>query len=179
MNKMNKSKAKGALRQTEYVCAQNEDDAADLIRVLGEKRRDILRIEHAMNDKIAEIKQSHEDQATPIKVEVSEIIKAVQGWAEANRDTLTKCGKTKTAKLTTGEINWRSRPPKVTLRGKVKIIQTLKNLGLNRFIRTIEEVDKEALLKEKKIAAGISGITISSAGEDFAILPYELEIEKE
>ena len=171
------TKIKGALRQTHYQAAQNLDDAADLIKALGEKRREILRIETEMNDEIAGIKQRYEDQAMPLKSEVAEIIFAVQAWAETHRAELTKDGKIKTVKLATGELNWRIRPPRVSLRGKGKIITALKGLGLTRFIRVSEDIDKEAILKEKEVAAQIQGVTISSAGEDFAISPYELEIE--
>lgn len=170
-------KIKGALRTKNYLAAQNADDAADLIKELGEKRRDILRIEHAMNDEISELKKRYEEQAEPFKADVDEIIAAIQTWAEVNRSELTQGGKVKTVKLTTGEFNWRTRPPKVTLRGKPKIIDALKGLGLTRFIRVSEDIDKEALLKEKSVATGINGVSISSAGEDFAISPYELEIE--
>ena len=170
-------KVKGALRQTHYQAAQNQDDAADLIKQLGETRRQIMRIEHTMNDKVAEVKAAHEDQAAPLKAQVSEIIAAIQAWAETHREELTQGGKIKTVRLATGEFNWRTRPPKVSLRAKSKIIQALKDLGLQRFIRTTEDVDKEALLKERAAASSITGITIASGGEDFAIAPYELAIE--
>ena len=171
------TKVKGALRKKTYQAAQNPEDAAELIKLLGEKRREILRIEHSMNDEIAETKQRYEDRALPLKGEVAEIIAAVQAWAETNRAELTRDGKIKTVKLPTGEFNWRARPPRVSLRGKDKIIAALKGLGLSRFIRVSEDIDKEAILKEKEVARQIQGVTISSAGEDFAIAPYELEIE--
>lgn len=171
------NKVKGALRQNGYQAAQNVDDAAELIKTLGEKRRGIMRIEHNMNDEVSGIKAAYEEQAAPLKGEVAEIIAAVQAWAETNREQLTFGGKIKTVKLATGEFNWSTRPPKVSLRGKPKIINALKGLGLTRFIRTTEDIDKEALLKEKAVATQIQGVTISSAGEDFAISPYELEIE--
>lgn len=171
------TKIKGALRQTHYQAAQNADDAAELIKTLGEKRREIVRIETEMNDEIANIKQRYEDQAMPQKGQVAEIIAAVQAWAETHRAELTHDGKIKTVKLATGEFNWRVRPPRVSLRGKGKIITALKGLGLTRFIRVSEDIDKEAILKEKAVASQIQGVTISSAGEDFAISPYELEIE--
>jgi len=174
---MTNQKLRGTTRKHQYLAAQNEDDAAELIKELGNKRRDILRIEAAMNDFIAEAKHRFENEAAPIKDEVEQLIDSIQSWAEVNREDLTDGNKTKTVKLTTGEINWRSRPPKVSLRGKPRIIQSLKNLGLQRFIRTSEDIDKEALLKEKDAATQISGITISSVGEDFSIAPYELEIE--
>jgi len=174
---MSTQKVRGATRQHQYLAAQNQDDAAELIKELGNKRREILRIETAMNDEIAKIKHHFEKYAAPIKAEVEELITSIQSWAEVNREDLTNGNKTKTVKLATGEINWRSRPPKVSLRGKDKILKALDELGLGRFIRTTKEIDKEALLKEKDVAKNVSGVSISSEGEDFSISPYEMEIE--
>ncbi|KUJ73904.1 hypothetical protein AVO42_00340 [Thiomicrospira sp. XS5] len=171
------TKVKGSLRPTQYQAASSHEEVEDLIKELGEKRREIVRIEATMNDKVADIKHEHEMQAQPIKDDIEQIIYAVQAFAEVNRSELTNNGKTKTVKFATGEFAWRARPPKVSLRGKPKILDALKKLGLQRFIRTSEEIDKEALLKEKDVATQVTGITISSAGEDFAINPYELEIE--
>ena len=46
-------------------------------------------------------------------------------------------------------------------------------LGLDRFIRTKQEINKEALLNEPEVAKGIAGITIKTGVEDFVIKPFE------
>ena len=99
--------------------------------------------------------------------------KGVQGWCEANRDELTNNGKTKTANLVTGEVQWRNRPPSVSIRGADSVLETLLRLGLERFIRRKEEINKEAILNEPAAVAGVAGITVKSGIEDFAIVPFE------
>ena len=43
---------------------------------------------------------------------IKELGQGVQIWAEANRNDLTRDGRTKTAKFAAGEISWRTRPPR-------------------------------------------------------------------
>lgn len=60
----------------------------------------------------------------------------------------------------------------------VRTIRLLKKAGLTRFIRTKEEVNKDAMLaskEDRELANGIKGITIGSDGEDFSIEPAEAE----
>ncbi|MCX1853849.1 host-nuclease inhibitor Gam family protein, partial [Escherichia coli] len=101
--------------------------------------------------------------------------KGVQGWCEANRDELTNGGKVKTANLVTGDVSWRVRPPSVSIRGMDAVMETLERLGLQRFIRTKQEINKEAILLEPKAVAGVAGITVKSGIEDFSIIPFEQE----
>jgi phage host-nuclease inhibitor protein Gam len=56
------------------------------------------------------------------------------------------------------------------------LIARLKSLGLARFVRTREEPDKEAMLAEPDVARAVPGVRIASAGEDFVIEPFNLEL---
>jgi phage host-nuclease inhibitor protein Gam len=67
-------------------------------------------------------------------------------------------------------------PPAVSLRDIKSILVSLKSLGLKQFIRTKEEVDKEAMLKEPDIAKTVKGVSISQY-EEFTAKPAELEVE--
>jgi phage host-nuclease inhibitor protein Gam len=49
-------------------------------------------------------------------------------------------------------------------------------LGLSRFIRSKDEINKEAILADPKAVSGIVGITINSGLEDFAVVPFEQEV---
>jgi phage host-nuclease inhibitor protein Gam len=67
-------------------------------------------------------------------------------------------------------------PPSVKLRDVEAILKSLKSLRLERFIRTKEEVDKEAMLKEADVAKTVKGVSISQH-EEFIAKPAELEVE--
>ena len=97
----------------------------------------------------------------------------MQGFCEANRSELTNGGKVKTANLITGEVQWRQRPPSVSVRGAESVIETLVRLGLNVFVRTKEEINKEAILNEPDAVKGVAGITVVTGVEDFVITPFE------
>ena len=156
---------------------QSRAEAEEFIAEIGRLQRQRTRIEADMNDKIAATKQAFEAQAQPLGMDIKQLSAGLQIWAEANRVALTNNGKVKFAMLASGKINWRMRPPKVSLRGKDKIIEACKRLKLTRFIRTVEEINKEAMLAEQDTAKAIDGVTITQ-GEDFVITPFETELEE-
>lgn len=158
------------------VCVpQNRDQAAGAVAAIGIANRRLARITADMNDELATVKARYEEQAEPLRLQVEALTQGVQTWAEANRDSLTQHGKVKTAALTTGEIAWRLRPPSVRITGAEAVLDVLRRLGLKRFIREKEEVNKEAILNEPEAVAHVGGITISQ-GEDFVVVPFEAEL---
>jgi phage host-nuclease inhibitor protein Gam len=156
---------------------QNRDECVEYIADIGRKQRERDRIQTLMNDEMAVIKQKFEEQAKPIADDLRELSQGVQIWCEANRAALTNGGKVKFAHLASGEIKWRMRPPSVRVRGAETVIEVLKKLGLTRFVRMKEEINKDAILAEPEAAANIPGITITQA-EDFVIIPFETHLEE-
>ena len=108
---------------------------------------------------------------------------------------VTSGGRSKTVALPAGEIAWRQRPPSVKITKADLVLKTLKALGLGRYIRTKEEIDKDTILAAHSAArlapstdparaellaeadklAAVSGIEIVTGVEDFAIVPFEQE----
>ncbi|MDB7002776.1 host-nuclease inhibitor Gam family protein [Escherichia coli] len=154
---------------------QNRDAVITDIKRIGDLQREASRLETEMNDAIAEITEKFAARIAPIKTDIETLSKGVQGWCEANRGELTNGGKVKTANLVTGDVSWRQRPPSVSIRGMDAVMETLERLGLHRFIRTKQEINKEAILLEPKAVAGVAGITVKSGIEDFSIIPFEQE----
>ncbi|EFK2957210.1 host-nuclease inhibitor Gam family protein [Shigella boydii] len=154
---------------------QNRDAVITDIKRIGDLQREASRLETEMNDAIAEITEKFAARIAPLKTDIETLSKGVQGWCEANRDELTNGGKVKTANLVTGDVSWRQRPPSVSIRGVDAVMETLERLGLQRFIRTKQEINKEAILLEPKAVAGVAGITVKSGIEDFSIIPFEQE----
>ena len=107
---------------------------------------------------------------------MSDLVEGIQTFAEANRAALTDGNKVKFANLVTGEVAWRQRPPSVGIRGADTVIETLKRLGLGRFVRTKEEINKDAILNEPKAVSGVAGITLNTGIEDFIVTPFEQEV---
>ena len=100
-------------------------------------------------------------------------------FCEANRARLTHGGKVKFHRYSTGEISWRLRPARVSIRGKEAVIEAIKAARLGRkFLRVREDVNKEAMLEDRATAAAIRGVTIGSDGEDFLVEPFETELKE-
>lgn len=154
---------------------QNRDEASQAVDEIGAATRELTRIEAEMNDRMAEIKTAYETQAAPLRARVDTLTLAIKTWAEANRDELTQHGKVKTHDLPAGQILWRTRPPSVRVTGVEAVLDSLRRMALERFIRVKEEVNREAILNEPETAARIPGIAISQM-EDFVVVPFEVEL---
>lgn len=155
---------------------QTNGEAAADIRQIGDLQRQRLRVQAEMNDEIANVTQKHQPTLEALQLEITGLQEGVQVYCEANRADLTNGGKVKTANLITGEVQWRQRPPSVSIRGAESVIDTLKRLGLSLFVRTKEEVNKEAILNDPEKVKGVAGITVVTGVEDFVITPFEQEV---
>ncbi|EAA9290222.1 host-nuclease inhibitor protein Gam [Salmonella enterica] len=173
---MAKSKSRLKAAAASYTPQSKEQVSVD-IKKIGDIQRELTRIETDANDQIAVIMNQNTPKIEALRAELDVLQKGVQTWCEANRSTITK-GDSKTANLITGEVAWRKKPDSVNLKGVEIIIETLKKLKLDRFIRRKEEVNKDAILADKKAVENIKGITIVSGKETFSITPFEQEIEK-
>lgn len=160
-----------------YPVPQTRDQVVEAIAEIGRRQRERSRIQAAMNDELAALKQRYEQEAAPHASVITDLASGVQTWCEAHRDELTQAGKTKTANLASGEIRWRVRPPSVAVRSLETVLQALRDLRLSRFIRVKEELNKEAVLAEPEAVKHVKGITVTQK-EDFVIVPFETELEE-
>lgn len=161
---------------TNIPVPQDDSEAREAIREIGELNREVLRLEAEMNDRIAALQQEYGDRAQPIREAALAKHEGLKVFCEANRARLTMGGKVKFHRFATGQVSWRLRPAKVAIRGQGAVIEALQAAGLTRFLRTKVEVNKEAMLEDRKTAMGIKGVTIGSDGEDFIVEPFETEL---
>ena len=138
---------------------------------LGAIQRDLAVIQAAMEERVTGEKRLGEAEAKPLVAEAEVLTQGLRLWAEAHRDALTDGGRTKTARLATGEVCWRTRPPRVTIRDAAAVLEACAQLHLHRFVRTKTEVDKEAMLREPGVARQVPGVSIGSEGEDIVLSP--------
>lgn len=168
--------SRNKLKTAAVPAAQTREEAEAAVHRLGELRRQLTRAETELNDRVAELKLAAETAAKPLQEEVARLSAQVQGFCEANRTELTNGGRTKTVLFATGEVKWRARPPSVSVRGVEAVIACLKASFGGRFVRTKEEIDKEAMLADRETAAKVPGVKIGSEGEDFVIEPLNVEL---
>lgn len=166
------SKAPKAKTKAGAPAPQSREEAASYIRRIGEANREIARFEADMNDAIASLKEAAEKSAAPLAEEIQLLTEGLRTWCGANRALLTESGKRKFADLGTGKVEWRLAPQKVTIKDVEAVLAAIKTLGLP-FIRTKEEVDKEAMRADAARARLVPGVRIGSEGETFAVEPFE------
>ncbi len=154
---------------------QSKDEVAKYIHMIGDTQRLMLREQAEMNDAIANVTARCQPRLEELGEQIKTMQEGVQAWCEGHRAELTSEGKTKTANLITGEVQWRQRPPSVSVRGAEAVIEALKRLGLGKFVRNKEEINKEAILNEPDAVKGVAGITVVTGVEDFVITPFEQE----
>lgn len=161
-----------------FAVPQTAEEANDFVARLGAAQRDRALIETAMNEELAAVKARFEAEAQPHKEQAEALTRGLHTYAEAHRAALTQDNRVKFHRFVAGEVSWRTRPPKVTIRGAETVIAALKRLGLDRFLRVKEEPNKEAMLAEPEVATTVAGISIGSSGEDFIVKPFETLLEE-
>lgn len=163
--------------ETFAVRYQTREEVEQAIKEIGDLQRQLERENLAQNDEIGAITEKYAPRIADLQDQLKPKQEAVQAWCESRRDELTQNGKSKTGNFNTGEVQWRQRPPSVGVRGTDNVLENLRTLGLVRFIRIKEEINKDAMLNEPDIAATVAGITIKKGVEDFIITPFEQEIK--
>lgn len=157
----------------QVYASQTRADVQSDIKTIGDLQREHARQSADLNDAIAKLTQEAAPQLKALSERSMQLQAGVQTWCEAHREEL--CGKGKSANLITGEVQWRQRPPSVSVRGLEAVLAWLKVQGLSAFVRTKEEVNKEAMLNEPEKARGIPGVSIVTGVEDFIITPFEVD----
>lgn len=166
------------LKATAVQVPRTLDQAERMIGEIGELQRQVAGVENDMNELLASVKRKHEEIARPMNEKIEKLFQAVHMYAEAHRASLLD-GDSKTVKLATGEIRWRNTPPSVRLKRNRQeaLIEALKAAKLGRFVRSYDEIDKEAILKEPDAIADLDGIEIAQH-EEFVVKPFASQIER-
>lgn len=157
-----------------YAC-QSRNEVMDDIKSIGDMQREIARLETKMNDAIANITAQYAPRLKELSEKITVVSGGVQAWCESNRDAI--LNNNKTVNFVTGEAGWRLKPPSVKVTGEAAVCAQLNYMGLTRFVRVKESVNKEAILNEKEAVAGFPGIVVQEGVEDFFIAPFENEFK--
>lgn len=173
---MSKTKKSRRMKAPEIPVPQTLAEAEALLGRMGARQRRVEALETEMNERLAAIKAEFEEKAAPITESIEADFVSLQAWAEGQRETLLD-GRKKSTRLATGELGWRTTPPSVRITGKEKVLEALKEFGLERFIRTKEEPNKEAIKADAAAVENVKGISITQK-EEFWVKPFESQIER-
>lgn len=147
-----------------------------LIQGIGEFQVEQQDIVQKANE---EIKKIRNEANRKFKIKAGAIRRRLIGlfiFYQENWKELTQEGRRKIYNAVAGPFGSRIAPRKVNIRNKEKVIKNLKARNLEKFIRLLEEIDKEAILAaDPDLFSDVSGIKITQ-DEIFIVTPAETGI---
>lgn len=142
------------------------------ITQLGDVQRKCEQTSHRMNAELDAIKTKYSAELQRLEVQESVLRRALTDAAGVLRAQLLQ-GDSKTATLGAHLVAFRLQPPKVEIRSVEKVIEAIKRMKFaKRFLRTKEEISREALLADPARAETIPGVTIRVNREEVVITPF-------
>ncbi len=137
---------KGTLLTLEPTCSQIEA----LLREIRELKLAERSLSAEKDARLKALDDTYARQLDPIQQSLRELTARVAQWAASHTEEF---GDRKTLELTHGTLGWRLNPPSLkTLSGWTwkKVLAKLKALpAMSAYIRTREEVSKEAILADR------------------------------
>jgi phage host-nuclease inhibitor protein Gam len=173
---MKKSRIKRA--SATVAVPQTDEEASQFIAAIGEAQRERESIQTSMNAMLARVKEQEEARARPFAQRIEELALGLQIYCDANRQKLTDRNRVKFHRFAAGEVSWRLRPRSVFIRKIEDVLHNLHVLGLERFIRVKEEINKEAMLADPVTANQVVGVHIMNPGEEFVVKPFATALEE-
>ncbi|MDA8597023.1 host-nuclease inhibitor Gam family protein [Candidatus Pacebacteria bacterium] len=148
---------------------QNRAEAASLLKKLGELHTKVAAIQLELNRKLQALADEAEKNGGALVSESEATMAALERFAAENKEELLG-DEARSFTLGNGTAGWREHPAKVNIRDTEKVLAAIKRLGLP-FIRTVEEIDKKAMLANQETAKSIDGVSIGQAETFYVRLP--------
>lgn len=150
----------------------NTQKAEKIIREIGEFQVQAQRARQESEEQIKKIRNKANVKIRFKQRAIDRRLILLYIFYKRNWEELTSAGKRKIVKFVNGEIGEYLTPPGVTVRNKKNVIKALETKELDKFVRTIKEVDKEAILMSPEEVVEISGIKVSQK-ERFGVTPKQ------
>lgn len=131
-------------------------EAATYLLSIGETQKEINRIKRDAANKVRAINAEAEAKVLLLKKDRDVSFFALYAFAASKRDELTK--KSRSVATASGRFGWRWTPPAVALAEGVseeEVITLLESAGMGDYVRTMKEIDREALLRNRPDVPGI------------------------
>lgn len=126
---------------------------------------------------INELKEELRKKLEPLKKDRTNLLTSIFAYAESHKEDLTE--EKKSIELTHGTIGWRLTPPSVALKvSDAEMLDTLKERGLDCYIRIKEELDRQALIADRDMLPRLKGLSFVQKEEFFVKPNSSSEVEK-
>lgn len=132
-------------------------EAVAFLFSIGEKQRLINRIKRETKIKVEEITSEAKKKVEEVVKERDTFFVALFAFASSKKADLTRI--TRSQKTPEGTFGWRWTTPYVEVKegeSDENIIAILKGKAMTQYIRVVEELDREALLRDRPDVPGIA-----------------------
>lgn len=131
-------------------------EAASYLVSLGEKQRQINRIKRDASERVKAINAEAEGRISAIKKERDVFFTALYAFAVSKKEELTQ--RNRSVATASGRFGWRWTPPSVLLakgKSEEEIITLLESSDMEKYVRVLKEIDREALLRDRPSVPGV------------------------
>lgn len=145
------------LKKTFTAIPASVAEAAQYLLSIGSQQREINKIKRETKAEVDKLNAEANKKIEVLKKERDTFFTALFAFAQPRQAELTVSARS--VKTDAGTFGWRWTTPMVEIaEGKTDqdIIKTLKRIGLSDYIRVIEEVDREALLRDRPTVPNVS-----------------------
>jgi phage host-nuclease inhibitor protein Gam len=167
---------------------QTRDEAEAIVNEIAITTINLLRHSNNMDRELEEVRRGYQCGLTQFTETLKEKTELLRAWAEANPTEFPK--DKKSIKFVSGTLGFRTGTPKLALLNRKwswdRVLKAIMSLGMaDQFIRTKEEVDKDAILSSAAQNPDKDGATLACAAfgtkviqeESFFVDPTLTEVE--
>lgn len=160
------------MAKRKFLVPQDIGQVARLLHDIAKKQERLAITQADKERKISEIRAEADRKVKPLQEALRKLFYGIYVFSAENRDTLLGNGKLRSFRVWAGKVGWRKKRYSVRLRDEKKAIAELKKRGMEEYIRRVEVVNKEALLRDKKKVEELGLRNISfDGGEVFYVDP--------
>lgn len=132
-------------------------EAMTFLTSIGMKQREINRVKREAKQKVEKINNDAKDSVKKLTKERDAFFNSLFSFASSRKEELTKVNRSQKGEA--GTFGWRWTTPYVDIREGLSdqdIIENLKKTGQIAYIRIVEELDREAMLRDRPTVSGVS-----------------------
>ena len=163
-------------KSTVYV-PETREQAEEAVRVITTLKIRERKLKSEMDAKLTEVKKRYEEELSGLAEKITPAVESIHAWAERHPEDF---GGKKSLPMLHGVIGWRTTPPSLKpLKGFTwpAVLERLLGLGRREYIRSKEEVNKEALLAARE-SEDLKGMYVQVIQDDeFFVEPAITETE--
>lgn len=156
------------IKKTRTSVPRTLSQADALLAKIGQTQDAINEIEKDLQAKVAELKAEVGKKLQPLQVQRISDINALFAFASPRKAELTRVARS--VILGNGSFGWRWTTARVEVAGSdAETIAWLKATGNEDYVRVIEEIDRQSLLADRPVIAGISFVQ----DDEFFVVPKQ------